>query len=146
MACLVQTRSLILAQTGSMLSQIWRACNLLRSRRMKTSVAIWLDTTCVVFCSGHMLMQALTSFSHWSISIGPGSRRLTMIRLPGALSQATTAFCMNTSQRMPSLSLGKSGANICGSKVSQSTLMRDCKHWAASFCLSLPSFDLVGEV
>ena len=31
MACLVQTRSLILAQTGSILSQIWCACNLLRS-------------------------------------------------------------------------------------------------------------------
>ena len=52
--------------------------------------------------------------------------RLTMILLLGAFSQATTASCMNTSRRMPSLSLGKSGANICGSKVSQSTLMRDC--------------------
>ena len=38
--CLVQIRSLILVQTGSILSQIWRACNLLRSRRMKTSVDI----------------------------------------------------------------------------------------------------------
>ena len=38
--CLVQTRSLLLVQTGSILSQTWRACNLLRSRRMKTSVAI----------------------------------------------------------------------------------------------------------
>ena len=44
---------------------------------------------------------------------------------------------MNTSQRMPSFSLGKSGTNICGSKVSQSTLMRDCKtgqHPLASAC------------
>ena len=52
-------------------------------------------------------------------------------------SQATTAFWINTSLRIPSLSLGKSGANICGSKVSQSTLMRDCstgQHPLASAC------------
>ena len=130
-------RSLIMGQTGSIFSQIWRACNRLRSLRIKTSVAIWFVTTCAVFCRGHMLILALTSFSHWSIPIGPGSRRLTMIRLLGALSQATTAFCTNTSRRMPSLSLGKSGANICGSKVSQSTLMRDCntgQHPLASAC------------
>ena len=96
-ACLVQTRSLIMGQTGSIVSQIWRACNRLRSLRIKTSVTIWFVMTCSVFCRGHMLMQALTSFSHWSISIGPGSRRLTMIRLLGALSQAAAAFCMNTS-------------------------------------------------
>ena len=127
-----------MGQTGSIVSQIWRTCNRLRSLRIKTLVTIWFVTTCSVFCRGHMLIQALTSFfSHWSISIGPGSRRLTMIRLLGALSQATAAFWMNTSQRMPSFSLGKSGANICGSKVSQSTLMRDCKtrqHPLASTC------------
>ena len=49
-----------------------------------------------------------------------------MIRLLGALFQAVTAFCVNTSQRMPSLSLGWSETNIRGSKVSQLTLMRDC--------------------
>ena len=97
-----------------------RACNRLRSLRINTSVANWFVIPCAVFCKGHMFILALTSFSHWSTSIGPGSRRLTIILLLGALSQATTAFWMNTSRRIPSLSLGKSGANICGSKVSQS--------------------------
>ena len=49
--CLVQTRSTILVQTGSILSQTCLAWSLLRSRRMKTSVAIWLVTTCSVFAA-----------------------------------------------------------------------------------------------
>ena len=101
-ACLVQTRSLIIGQLGWINFHMWRACSLLRSLRMKISVVSWFAAGCEVICKGHICLLALTLCSHWSASMGPGSRRLTIIRLLGALSHATAAFCMNTSWRIPS--------------------------------------------
>ena len=80
-ACLVHTRSSIKGQLGWIFSQICRACSRLRSLRMKMSVASWFAAACEVICRGHMCRLALTVCSHWSASMGPGSKRLTMILL-----------------------------------------------------------------
>ena len=130
-----QTRSLIMVQSGSTFSQIWRACKRLhmRSLRIKTSTVIWFVITCAVFCRG----LALTSFSHWSISIGSGSKRVTMIPLLGPLSQATTAFRVKTFRRMP-LSLGKRGKHLPVKR--EPVNIQWLWHRAASPCIILRSF------